>query len=338
MPNMKEFEGKELTIRISGEVQSSNLEQFETEALAVIEAINLQLITDDDFAEAENNIKSCKYVEERIHNARQDALNSTAEISKLLTTTERLESKFRDTRLKLNKLVKDEKENRKKEIIAKAKVDLMEKVSLSPVKQFFSVNFSAIVDAIKGKRSLEKMQEAVDEVVTYETERLEFESANYLHNIKTIEESEKEYPGLFPDKVNLAQSATEIVEAQITSRIADFKYKQEMKEKAEREAKERREKEAAERAEAEKKRQEEKEAAELEKEQIEEVKEQETEVIETIEPPQHEEEIRPPVDIQPPSFKKLYTIYVEVETDEPAEVVSQIHEINGVITVDIRQA
>ena len=235
MIDMKTIEGKELVLRITGEVQSSNLSEFEKDALEVIENINTDLDTDQDFVEAEQNIKSCNLIEIRIHNARQAALNSTEDIATLITTTERLEAKFRETRLGLNKKVKTEKGRRKSEIINKAMGQFADLIYNSDVKHAFTLNTEAFNNAVKNKRSLEAMQKAVDEVVESEKTLLYELGKTFSTNLIDIKQAEVNYPGLFPDKKNLAVSSHEVVAAQIESRISTFKYKQEMKEKAERE-------------------------------------------------------------------------------------------------------
>lgn len=238
---MKQLEEKRLVIRISGAVQQSNLAEFEETALAVIASINTNLQTDDDFAQAEENIKSCQLIETRLKNAKNDALNNTKEISDLISTIDRLDAKFRQTRLDLNGKVKTEKESRKNEILSAARKELESAVSQSPVKHGFAIDFKALQEAIKGKRFLSKMREAVNEVVQSQLFQLTALEANYAHNIFIIEQSEKEYPGLFPDKKNLALSAPEVVSAMIESRVMKFKFdiaerERKAKEEAERKA------------------------------------------------------------------------------------------------------
>jgi len=235
MPDLKGLEGKELVLRITGGVQSSNLAGFEKDALEVIGNINTDLNTDQDFVEAEQNIKSCDLIETRIHNARQDALTSTEDIAALITTTERLEAKFREVRLVLNKKVKSEKNRRKFEITSTA-IDILDKlITSSRLAQSFLINREGINNAVKGKRSLGAMQKAVDIVVDEETILLNSAIDNFTNNMGIIAKAEKEYPGLFPDKDNLALSSLEVVASQVESRVATFNYKQEMIEKKKRE-------------------------------------------------------------------------------------------------------
>ena len=244
---MKDVENKQLVLRITGSVQQSNLKEFESAAMSVIAGIKTELKTDDDFAEAENNIKSCKLIEIRVGQARNDALQSTKEIADLVDAVERIERKFRDTRLTLERQVKTEKEKRKSEIITEAVRKIEADAFASPAKHGFSINFQAINEAMKGKKSIAKMREAVGAIVEVEKQRLVALECDYLANISAIEQSEAEFPGLFPDKKNLALSNPEVVAAQIESRVTSYKYKQKVKEDAARELAERKAKEEEER-------------------------------------------------------------------------------------------
>jgi hypothetical protein len=303
--NLESLEGKQLVLRISGAVEQSNMAEFEETALLVISSINTDLQTDEDFAAAEADIKSCQLIETRIHNARQDALNSTAAIATLITTTERLEAKFRETRLLLNRLVKTEKEARKNEILSGAKNHISGLLIKSPVKHGFVIDNKAIMEAAKNKRSLDKMREAVAEVVEEEILRLADLEETFLTNMEAIQAAEEQYPGIFPDKKNVALSPVDVVSAQVESRISNFRYNLEMQAKREREEHERKEAEAKRQAEV------------------------KTEL--------HPEPVNIPT---PPTFSDPFseaptmrTLIVLISSPDPDELERKIAEIDGVLSV-----
>ena len=240
--SMKELEGTELVLRISGAVEQSNLKEFEEQALAVIEAINTDLNTDEDFFTAEANIKGCQLIENRIATARSTALTNTAAIAALIQTTERLEARFRETRLLLNGKVKTEKQRRVNEIVSRAIAAVESMAQSSPAKHGFIIDRAAINAAVKGKKSIAKMEEAVNAAIDAEKRRFQGIEANYINNLEKIIGAESEWPGLFPDRQNIALSAPETVEAMIVGRVADHRLKVEQKarreaEEAERKAK-----------------------------------------------------------------------------------------------------
>lgn len=305
LDTMESLEAMQLVLRISGAVEQSNLADFEADANAVLDSINTDLETDEDFAEAEENIKSCQLIETRIANARADALNSTKDIATLIATTERLEAKFRATRLLLNGKVKTEKEARKNEIVDGAKNHLQGMLLQSPVRHAFVIDFKAIQEATKGKRSISKMRQAVQEIVDAEELRMAGMEQDFQLNLSTINKSEEQYPGLYPDKKNLALSSPEVVETQIINRV--LQYKISMQEKAEKER-----------------------LAREEKERLAAIppKAEEAPVL----PPEPFTQWTPP----PPPGAQLesYEIVVEVETADIAAVLKSIWNIQGVTHVN----
>lgn len=220
---MTETDVRELIVKISGKVQKTNFKEFEESTLARIAEINTDLVTDEDFGEAEVTIKSCKLAEQRIAQAKQDGINDTADIAKLFATMEKLSDKIRDTRLSLEKIVKTEKSNRKATIIHKGTSRVDEALVTSPVAHSFHTDTNAIRDAVKGKRSIEKMQEAVDLVVESQLKELGEAETLFVSNCDSINEEMEEYHGLFPDWKILAVSSEEVVTATIESRINKFK-------------------------------------------------------------------------------------------------------------------
>ena len=237
---MKQLTDKQLIVRITGAVQSSNLAEFEKTALTVIDSINTDLRTDDDFAQAEQDIKDFGLIETRLEQVKLDILNGVASISEQVDIANRLLIKSREKRLYLSKQVNAEKEKRKNEIIAEARRGLELAVSNSPVRHGFAINFKALQDAIKGKRFISKMREAITDVIESELNALKKLEDVFAINTASIELSEKEYPGLFPDKKKLALSSLDVVAAMIESRVMKFKF-----EVAEKERKEKEEQQAA---------------------------------------------------------------------------------------------
>ncbi|WOB24782.1 MULTISPECIES: lambda-exonuclease family protein [Xanthomonas] len=60
-----------LHVAVTGMVTASNLADFKASAMAVLSGINRELQTDDDFANAEQTVKWCKGVEERLEATKQ---------------------------------------------------------------------------------------------------------------------------------------------------------------------------------------------------------------------------------------------------------------------------
>ena len=319
---MKELEGTELVLRISGAVEQSNLTEFEEQAIAVIESINTELETDEDFATAEANIKGCQLMENRIATARSTALANTAAIAELIKTTERLEARFRETRLKLKNLVVHEKDRRKGEVMNAARKRLTDRLESSPVLHGFVVDNSAITNAAKNRRSLKNLEESVNEVIDAEVARLEELEERFAFNIGKIEEFEADWPGLFPDKKNIALGAMETVDALIIARVADHRMK--VAEKARREKEEAEIERKAAILEAEKLAMESEHLAEISPIASGTIVEDQRDYV-PIPEPFVDFPIPPPI-----TAESLYTLTVYVITDDIDMVVAEIKELSGV--------
>ena len=154
-----------LRIEVTGMVTASNIEAFREHAMAVLKGINTNLQTDEDFANAERTVRWAKEVEDKLDAAKEHALSQTASIDQLFKTIDAVKDETRAVRLKLDKLVKAEKENRKSEIVAKARKAygdhwsaLCRRVGGEWIP---SVSVSYFADAIKGLKSLDSMRDKV---------------------------------------------------------------------------------------------------------------------------------------------------------------------------------
>jgi hypothetical protein len=333
---MIDIQSTELILRVTGEVQASNIKEFETQALLYIDQIKTELVTDQDFAEAKQVVKSCKVAEDRIANALQQAVMSMETVAEVKAIAEKLQVKLRDTRLMLDKKVKTEEVLRKNEIVNAGIKKVTDHLEESQVQHAFSVDIAAIKDATKNKRSLDSMRESVTAVADEQIVKINDMETLYLENFVTIQKTEAEYPGLFPDAKRIAVSSAEVVEAQISSRVNKYLFDMQQKKEAERVAKEETERKEAERIAREKAEKEVKEDTAL------------------LEPPsfaQQEEEPEPPSfanteysDPEPPSFTtqsepeqttidlrvKEVTVMVRITASDKERIIQEIRSIAGV--------
>lgn len=154
-----------LHVEVTGMVTSSNLLAFKETALAVFRGINTDLQTDADFADAEKTVKWCKDVEDRLEQTKQHALSQTASIDELFRTMDGIKEEARTVRLKLDKLVKAEKENRKVEIVMAARqaielhvAELNKRIGGAWLPATSGAPFA---EAIKGLKSLDSMRDKI---------------------------------------------------------------------------------------------------------------------------------------------------------------------------------
>lgn len=153
-----------LSIQIRGEVSLSNLPRFKEAAEAFVAQIKTDLSTDDDFAQAEANVKFLDEAEKSLEHAKKSALSQTADIDELMRTIDQIKESMRAKRLSLDKLVKSKKEQIKSDIVIAAQKKLAAHVAELNV-ETKPVVLSVLGDfglAIKGKRSISSLHDAVD--------------------------------------------------------------------------------------------------------------------------------------------------------------------------------
>lgn len=241
-----------LRIELTGAVTASNLAEYKDHAFAVIKSINTDLQTDEDFADAEKTVKWCKDVEDRLEAAKEHALSQTASIDELFRTIDAISEETRSKRLELDRLVKLQKENRRQEIKMRGDREFAKHMDalLTRVKP---VRFSVPVDfagAMKGKRTLSSLQDAVDT----ELARAKIEANTLADRIdaglKAVRAAGHEF--LFADIQQIVTKDPEDLNTLIESRITKHKADEQAKLDAEREKIRAEEQAKIEKAEAEK--------------------------------------------------------------------------------------
>ena len=213
-----------LRIEVSGAVTASNLAEFKATALAAIAGVNRTLSTDADFADAEASVKWCSEVESRLAAAKRHALSQTVDVDTLFRTMDDIAAEARRVRLELDKLVKQRKEVLRGEIVAGGVAALRKHID--SLNQSLGRNYVPMVSAdfggaIKGKRSLESMQGAVnDELARAKIESSEV-AARIQVNLRTLHDVPGVHLTLFPDVATIVLKDCDDFAALVKSRIAE---------------------------------------------------------------------------------------------------------------------
>lgn len=228
-----------LRIEVTGQVTASNLADFKAHALAVFAGINRNLVTDQDFADAEQTVKWCGNVEERLQAAKQHALSQTASIDELFRAIDDISAEARRARLELDKLVKARKEAIRAEIVAAGQKSLQEHVAAlnarigRPLMPAVHADFAA---AIKGKRTIDSLRGAVDDTLAQAKIDANAIADRITINLRALDEH-KEHAGLFPDVGPLVLKQPDDLAAVIAQRIAEHEAREQARRQAEEEAK-----------------------------------------------------------------------------------------------------
>lgn len=228
-----------LRIEVTGMVTNSNLDAFKAHALDVIGAINRELVTDQDFADAEQAVKWCGEVEDKLKAAKQHALSQTESIDRLFCTLDDITAEARRTRLELDKLVKAMKETRRLEIKTSAETAFaahiaainkrLGKVQLPLIRADFA-------GVMKGKRTIATLQDAADTELARVKIEANATAVAIETNLASLRELAANHAYLFTDAQQLVLKDTEALVAIVKGRIAEHEAEERTKAEARAEA------------------------------------------------------------------------------------------------------
>ncbi|AOE78730.1 Heme peroxidase [Pseudomonas lurida] len=213
-----------LRIELTGMVTASNLKVFEDSALAVIDSVKTTLSTDQDFADAKKAVKWCGDVEEAVAVAKKQALSQTQSIDELFSSLDRISAHARETRLKVDKLVKAQELLVKTNIKQKAELALAEHIAginrtLGQVAlPHVHVDFAG---AMKGKRTIASLQDAVDTELARAKIDASQGADSIRLNLTSLAELAVDHAFLFSDVQQLVTKANDDLVTLIKFRITE---------------------------------------------------------------------------------------------------------------------
>jgi predicted phage-related endonuclease len=224
-----------LRIELTGMVTASNLKLFEQSALAVIDSVKTTLQTDQDFADAKKAVKWCGDVEEAVAAAKKQALSQTQTIDELFSSLDRVSAHARETRLKVDKLVKAQELVVKTSIKQKAEqalIDHIAAINKTLGKVVLPAVTADFVGAMKNKRTIASLQDAVDT----ELARAKIDASQAADcirlNLTSLAELAADHAFLFSDIQHLVTKANDDLVTLIKFRISEHEKAEEEKAEA----------------------------------------------------------------------------------------------------------
>lgn len=217
-----------LVIRVEGRVVSSNLDAYRTAAIARIEAVKTELVTDQDFADADAIAKNFKEGAANLKAAKLAAQAEAKSIDEVFRAVDYIVDLLDKKRIHLENLVKSEKERRKGDIVADGVSGLRDHVAklnerlgavLMPP---LGAQFTDFGGAIRGKKNLDSMKDAVG--TTLANAKIEANRIADLiqANLKHLDDH-ADHASLFPDKAAIIAKASDDFRALVAKRVADHK-------------------------------------------------------------------------------------------------------------------
>lgn len=111
----KEINMFDLILSTESRVLSTNITDFEKQSDQFLATLTQKFESDEDFAAAKEEVKTLKEIEDKIRNSIK--LAQSGEIAKLIESAEKIAEKFREERLKRDKLVKAKESEIKENIV-----------------------------------------------------------------------------------------------------------------------------------------------------------------------------------------------------------------------------
>jgi hypothetical protein len=225
-----------LDVKVTALISNSNVQGFAEKVSEFINSLNTSPETDSQFGEAEQQVKYIRSVEKKITEVEKSIDAGAQDIDSLRETLKTIKKSLASTRLELDKQVKSRKEEIRQEILSKATVELLQagKAAEEKVNAPLPPIGADVYEAMKGKRTIESLQDAADtEVAKAKIQIAEFVEVAQA-NMLVIADN-REFDFLFNDWAQIAFKATEDFKTLVTARIATYQAEQKAKEDAERE-------------------------------------------------------------------------------------------------------
>ncbi len=220
-------------IQAKGEIVVSNLNEVLPRFDLFLSSQKTELVTDDDFANGEAVAKFSRETAKRLRLVSDQTIDQISNVSEAVRTLQNYADQFDGLGLKLEKLVKSEKEARKDAIINAAKVQWREHLDgldseLKPV--HLNIAPPDFIGAVKNKRTIESLQNAVDTVLAQGKISADAMAKVYRQNLAWANENAIEYNFLYANDLSaIVSKEHEDFKNLIESRISAYKAQEEAK-------------------------------------------------------------------------------------------------------------
>jgi putative phage-type endonuclease len=219
-----------LRIDVTGMVTASNLDAFKSHAMKVIGSINTELSTDKDFADADETVKWCGEVEDKLKAAKEHALSQTESIDVLFKAIDDIAAETRRKRLELSKLIATRKDFIRSDIVMEAAKDLQTHIDQINGTLGGKIRMPRVAadfaGAIKGKKNVSSLKEAANnELIRAKLDASSIADKIRL-NLNSLRELAVGHAFLFHDAQDLVLKANDDLVALIKVRISEHDQQQ----------------------------------------------------------------------------------------------------------------
>ncbi|MFI8608540.1 YqaJ viral recombinase family protein [Pseudomonas sp. NPDC077649] len=226
-------------VEVTGMVKHSNLDQFRKLAMEAIGNINTDLQDDQDFADAEKTVKWCADVETRLAATKDHILGQAQDIDAVIRTLDEVNEEARQVRLRLEKLVKNRKQEIRDKIVQDANEAFRKHTADLEAGFGGKIRMPVVVidvaSAIKGKKTIASLRDAADTELARAKVEASTVATSINQNLATLREQAAGFEFLFHDAQQLLLKASEDLQAVIANRITEHKQAEQLRQDQERE-------------------------------------------------------------------------------------------------------
>jgi predicted phage-related endonuclease len=211
-----------LSIQINGQVVASNLDDFKARADAFIASIKTELLTDEDFAQAEATVKFCADAEQALAIGKKSALAQMEDVDYLMRTVDHISEQMRAKRLALEKLVDAKKKSIREGIIEKAMREFAAHVAgledeIKPIRLI--VQARDFAGAMRGRRTIATLRNAADTELAAGKITVDALAKGIRSRLAWYREHAAGHELLFADLQNLIQKADDDFKLAVMARL-----------------------------------------------------------------------------------------------------------------------
>ncbi|QTA91427.1 hypothetical protein [Desulfonema magnum] len=217
----------QLVIKLKGEIQSSNFDEWKHDLITQIQSINTKLTTDDDFMSAIEHVKLFKTAEKFLKDAKQSAINQAADIQKLFTAIDEISEEARQARLSLDRQIRARKQEIKEKCIQSGIEAVRAFIDLKS-DDFQLTDHSVYLDrgrfetAVKGKSAIKRIKSTISSLCDTIKSEISQKAAEVTNNGAKLDALPDRYKLLFQDRNSLLTLSSQELHLTIEKRIALF--------------------------------------------------------------------------------------------------------------------
>lgn len=226
-----------ITYQMDGMALTSNLSEFKSAALKLVDKANQEIETDQDFANAEAHQKVFTKAEKDIDSLCDRVLGEVQDISVFVNDLREIKELIRQARLAENKQIKTRKEEIRQGIAASANKALSDYAinAMAELKVACPSLSVDVVNAMKGKKTVASLQDAADSELAKGKIEVDGYAKTASSNLATLKEFAADYRFLFADWKDIAFKQCDDFTALVKTRISDHKESEKARIDAERE-------------------------------------------------------------------------------------------------------